>query len=412
MSEQPSRQPRWLAQLTPMKLLIVLLTVYLLIQVQVIILLVLLAILFATVIEMPLRRLESRGMPRSLGILTIYAGILAGLIVLLLVFVPLVSREAQDFGRQAPVLVDQLAENWRASDNPLLSGSGYRLLTRLSFQLENPPAPPGGAAIDAIGRIALVGLGIVSMFVMGFYWLMEKTLIRRLLLSNLDEGTGDRIARIWEDVEGKVGGWLRGQLLLCLIIGGSAGIGYYLLDVRFWLLLAVLAGVMELIPILGPWIGGIPAVMVALLDSWEKAAIVAIFLILLQLAENAILVPRIMKGTIGLSPLTVFIAVLAGGAYMGVLGALLAIPFAAALQVILGDLIRERQRQMQLTTGVQSPSLDWRGIFGQFLTPEQIERATRNGPTSPAVDDEGRTARDRAMGTREPGRPPASEPGS
>ncbi len=370
--EQQQQQSR-LRHLTPIKLLVVLLVFYLLVQVQIIVLLVILALLFATIIEKPLRRLENRGVPRAPGILVIYATILASLIVLGLVFVPLIVQESQAFGRQAPDLLDQSAENWRESDNPILSGSGYRLLTRLSFQLENPPPPPGGVALDAVGQIAAVGLGIVSMFVIGFYWLMEKRLIRQLVLSQLDDNAQRRMTRIWEDVEIKVGGWLRGQLLLCLIIGVAAGLIYYILDVRFWFLLALLAGVMELIPILGPWVGAIPAVMVALLDSWEKALILAIALAFLQLAENTILVPRIMKGTIGLSPLTVFVAVLAGGAYMGVLGALLAIPIAAGLQVIIGDLIRERQRQMQLApAGMATSSLDWRGIFGQFLTHDQV----------------------------------------
>jgi predicted PurR-regulated permease PerM len=377
MNEPRPQQRSRLFQLTPLKLLIVLLVFYLLIQVQIIVLLVILALLFATIIEKPLRRLESRGVPRAAGILSIYATILASLIILGVVFVPLITQETQAFGRQAPGLIEQVAENWRESDNPILSGSGYRMLTQLSFRLENPPPPPGGVAIDAVGQVAAVGLGIVSMFVIGFYWLMEKRLIRQLLLAQLDDNAQQRVTRIWDDVEVKVGGWLRGQLLLCLIIGTAAGLIYYIADVRFWFLLAVLAGVMELIPILGPWVGAIPAVMVALLDSWEKALIVAIALAFLQLAENTILVPRIMKGTIGLSPLTVFIAVLAGGVYMGVLGALLAIPIAAGLQVIVGDLIRERQRQMQLApaTTTASTSLDWRGIFGQFLTHDQIRNA-------------------------------------
>lgn len=372
MDERRPEQSSRLRYLTPIKLLVVLLVFYLLVQVQIIVLLVILALLFATIIEKPLRRLEGRGVPKAAGILSIYVTILAGLIVLGLVFVPVIVQETQAFGRQAPDLLDQSAENWRESDNPILSGSGYRLLTRLSFQLENPPPPPGGVAIDAVGQIAAVGLGLVSMFVIGFYWLMEKSLIRQLVLSQLDDNAQRRVTRIWEDVEIKVGGWLRGQLLLCLIIGVAAGLIYYILDVRFWFLLAILAGVMELIPILGPWVGAIPAVMVALLDSWEKALILAIALAFLQLAENTVLVPRIMKGTIGLSPLTVFVAVLAGGAYMGVLGALLAIPIAAGLQVIIGDLIRERQRQMHLApAGMTTSSLDWRGIFGQFLTHDQ-----------------------------------------
>lgn len=394
---RPEQRGRFL-QLTPLKLLVVLLVFYLLVQVQVIVLLLILALLFATIIEKPVRRLESQGIPRAAGILGMYAVLLSGLVVLVLVFVPLISQETRVFSRQAPELIEQVAEEWRTSDNPILSGSGYRLLTRINFQLENPAPPSGDVALDAVGQAAAVGLGLVSMFVIGFYWLMEKRLIRELLLAQLDENARQRVTRIWDDVEVKVGGWLRGQLLLCLIIGIAAGSIYYIMDVRFWFLLALLAGVMELIPILGPWVGAVPAVMVALLDSWEKALIVAIALAILQLAENTVLVPRIMKGTIGLSPLTVFVAVLAGGVYMGVLGALLAIPIAAGLQVVVGDLIRERQRQIQLASDSVATSqgtLDWRGIFGQILTQEpggrraqetEQEREPEQGDTDENID--------------------------
>lgn len=412
MNERRSEQSGRLTQLTPLKLLIVLLIFYLLVQVQVIVLLVILALLFATIIEKPLRLLENQGVPRAAGILALYASLLTGLAILILVFAPLIAQETQSFSRQAPELIDQVAENWRTSDNPLLSGSGYRLLTRLSWQLENPPAPPGQAAIDAVGQVAAVGLGLVSMFVIGYYWLMEKRLIRQLVLAQLDENAQHRVTRVWDDVEAKVGGWLRGQLLLCLIIGVAAGMIYYALDVRFWFLLALLAGVMELIPILGPWVGAIPAVMVALLDSWEKALILAVLLGLLQLAENTVLVPRIMEGTIGLSPLTVFVAVLAGGVYMGVLGALLAIPIAAGLQVVVGDLIRERQRQMQLSpvgAAIERRPLDWRGIFGQFLTHDQPSR--RNPEEEPSGEDAG-SSRDDEGEPHERHRPSSEQPGS
>src|SRR5690606_21399060 len=154
----------------------------------------------------------------------------------------------------------------------------------------------------------------------------------------------------------KLGDWLRGQLLLMVIIGTCAGTFYAIVDVRFWLLLALVAGLTEAIPIIGPWIGGIPAVMLALVDSWEKAIVVAVFLGLLQLLENTIIVPRVMRGTIGLSPLAVFIAVLAGGQFAGPLGALLALPIAATIQVIIFEVLRSRDRELVLEHGFFGPA--------------------------------------------------------
>jgi predicted PurR-regulated permease PerM len=372
--------------LTPVSLLIVLLIFYLMVQIQIIVFLLLFAVLFATVIERPVIRLEHRGVPRPIGILLTYVAILLGLVGLGLIFVPIISNEARAFSAEVPILLDDVAANWRTSDNQLLSRTGYRLVTQLKFRIENPPPPTGGTAIGLLTGVGTVAFGLVATFVIAFYYLMEKRLFKQLILQNLGSQTRERVNSLWNDVEMKVGQWLRGQLTLCVIIGVCAGIGYGLIGLRFWLLLAVFAGITEIIPIIGPWIGGIPAFMVALLDSWQKAIIVAIFLIMLQFLENSVLVPRIMKGAVGLSPLTVFLAVLAGGEFMGPLGALLAIPFAAAVQIIIADALRMRQQRAELALagmgGVSgSPaSQPWRHVLTQFLSDPDRELGSRGSP--------------------------------
>lgn len=356
--------------LTPASLLIVLLIFYLVVQIQTIVFLVLFAILFATVIERPVLKLEARGMPRAAGILTVYSVILLALVLLGFIFVPLITAEARTFSQEAPNLIQDLADKWRTSDNRFLARTGYRFLTQLKFRLDNPPPPTGGTAVGLITGIGAAIFGLVATFVIGFYYLMEKHLVKRLLLQNLRPATRDRVNTVWNDVEAKVGDWLRGQLTLCVIIGVASGFGYGLLGLRFWLLLALFAGITELVPVIGPWIGGIPAFAVAMLDSWQKAIIVAVFIVLLQFTENSILVPRVMRGAIGMSPLTVFLAVLAGGQFMGPLGALLAIPFAAAIQVIIGDALRVRRERSEIVTAPAQPqphSPGWRSVLTQFL---------------------------------------------
>ncbi len=363
--------------LTPLSLLIVLVIFYLFVQVQIVVFLLLFAVLFATVIERPVIKLEKRGMPRAAGILTVYATILVVVVGLSLMVVPLVTSEARIFMDEIPIIMEDVAEGWRTSDNQLLSTTGYRLITQLRFRFENPPPPTSGTAIGLISNIGGVIFGLIATFVIGFYYLMEKRLFKRLLLLQLSASNRDRTNAIWNDVESKVGDWLRGQLFLMLIIGVAAGIGYGFIGVRFWLLLAIWAGITELVPIIGPWIGGIPAVAIALLHSWQQAALVVAFIVLLQLAENSILVPRIMKGTIGLSPLTVFLAVLAGGQYMGPLGALLALPIAAALQVVIQDVLRVRQQRVALGPAFEEgidPPQSWRSIVTQFLADDERDQ--------------------------------------
>jgi predicted PurR-regulated permease PerM len=373
--------------LTPMSLLIVLLIFYLMVQVQIIVFLLLFAVLFATVIERPVIRLENRGFPRPAGIFMMYGAILLGLVGLGLVFVPLITNEARNFTTEAPILLDEVAASWRTSDNQLLSRTGYRLVSQLKFRIENPPPPTGGTAIGLLTGVGTVVFGIVATFVIAFYYLMEKHRFKRLLLQNLQPETRERVNAVWNDVEMKVGQWLRGQLTLCVIIGVFAGIGYGLIGLRFWVLLAVFAAVTEIVPIIGPWIGGIPAFIVALLDSWQKAILIAVFLIILQFLENSVLVPRVMKGAVGLSPLTVFLAVLAGAEFMGPLGALLAIPFAAAIQIIIADALRIRQQQrtelafaVGPATSTQGGVQQWRTVLTQFLADPDKEPPSSSAP--------------------------------
>jgi predicted PurR-regulated permease PerM len=367
-SEERRRRSRR-ATLTPLSLFIVLIIFYLVVQVQIVVLLLLFSVLFATLIERPVIRLESRGFPRAGAILTVYLAILAVSAGVFLLVVPPITAEALRFWNEAPVLLGDLAEEWRTSGNSFLSTTGYRVATQLQFRIENPPPPTGSTAIGLVTGVGGALFGLVSTFVIGFYYLMEKPLFRKLTLDLIRPDNREWVNSVWDNVEAKLGDWLRGQLLLMSIIGVAAGAWYAILDVRFWLLLGLIAGITEAIPIIGPWIGGIPAVMLALVDSWEKAIAVAIFLGLLQLLENTILVPRVMRGTIGLSPLAVFIAVLAGGQFAGPLGALLALPIAATIQVVIIEVLRSREEELALERGLtfDSTGPSWRAILTQFI---------------------------------------------
>ena len=373
-STEPRRRRSRRSTLTPLSLFIVLVVAYLVIQVRIVVLLLLFSILFATLIERPVIRLERRGFPRAGAILVVYLAILVVATSVFLLIVPPITSEALRFWDEAPVLLDDLAEEWRTSGNSFLSTTGYRIATQLEFRIENPPPPTGSTAIGLVTGVGGVLFGLVSTFVIGFYYLMEKPLFRKLTLDLVRPENPEWVNQVWDNVEAKLGDWLRGQMLLMLIIGTAAGAWYAILDVRFWLLLALVAGITEAIPIIGPWIGGIPAVMLALVDSWEKAIAVAIFLGILQLLENTILVPRVMRGTIGLSPLAVFIAVLAGGQFAGPLGALLALPVAATIQVIITEVLRAREEELALETGLTASAggPPWRSILTQFLGPDAV----------------------------------------
>jgi len=370
--------------LTAASLFLVLIGFWIMTRVEATIVLGLFGLLLGTILEGPVRRLEQRHIPRPAGIAMIYAAIIGMLVLLVFLIIPVIRDEANSVRDNLPGQLENLEQEWRESSNPLLSGTGAALIGQAGNVFDDTGGDVEVSSdavqnvIPVISNITTGVIGVVTTLVITFYYLMEKAFIRRLVISQLDPRRQPRVERIWQDVENKVGGWMRGQLTLMLIIGVIATVSYGILDIRFWPLLGLWAGLTEIIPIVGPWIGGVPAVIVALTQGWEKALIVGLVIVGMQSLENWVLVPRVMRGAVGLTPLTVFVAILVGTQFMGVTGAILAIPIAAAIQVILSDYFSSRQlkREPQQQSG-------WRWMLSRAGARD--DEPPPNGERSPDV---------------------------
>lgn len=337
-------------KLTPMSLLLVLVVFTLLTNLSSLIVSVLMALLLGTILEGPVARLQKRGFPRAAAIAVCYVAIISAIVAMVLVILPVVQNQATEFRETFPEQMRELQADWQSSSNSLLNSTGADLLQRGIDLVEgngdgapNVTGEAAAAAIPIVGSLIGAIASIITTLVVTFYYLLEKTLVRRVVVEQVSPNLRERVDALWSDVERKVGGWLRGQLLLCAIIGTIATVSYGLIGLNFWPLLGLWAGVTEILPIVGPWIGGVPAVVVALTMGFDKAIMVALVILLMQTLENWFLVPRVMRGAVGLTPLTVFVAILAGTELMGFVGAVLAIPVAAGLQVILTDIINRRR---------------------------------------------------------------------
>jgi predicted PurR-regulated permease PerM len=316
---------------------------WLLIQVRSILVILVLAILLAAAIDPLVFRLRRRGFRRGQAILTVYGGILLTLTVLLYLVVPPLITQATELIDSIPTILDDLEEQALTSDNQFVRTSVYRTLVRVENAYLEFRANPSIESQTAIGWFTTV-VGFlfttVTVMIVAFYWMTEKAVIKRLVLGLVPLHHRDRAHTLWDQIEVRLGGWTRGQLLLMLTIGVLSAIAYYLMDLPFWLPLGIWAGLTEVIPFIGPYLGGAAAVTVALTVSWQKALLVLVFVIVLQQVEGAVLVPRVMK------TLTVVVAVLVGGAVLGPVGAILAIPVGAACQVLLQDLLKQRQDEL------------------------------------------------------------------
>jgi predicted PurR-regulated permease PerM len=278
---------------------------------------------------------RTKGMPRWLAILIIYLvflGVLVGLAVLVI-----------------PPLVSQAREMWSALPRMLSDGQQWLidrgLLNREFTFREAVEQAPVGSGGDAVGTVvnAIWGLmgglfGFITILILSFYLLVDAENIVRTFVRLFPKPERGRVEEACRRVSTKVSAWLGGQLFLAAVIGGSAAIGLFLMGVPYFYVLALIAGIGEMIPIVGPLVAAVPAVAVAFTVSPTLALGVAVFFLLQQQIENHVLVPKVMERQVGVSAVVVIVALLIGGSLLGVVGAILAVPTAAILQVLFEEL--------------------------------------------------------------------------
>ncbi len=281
-------------------------------------------------------------LPRWLAILVLYLFILGTLTGIgFMIFPPLV-KQAHQFWDALPRMFD------KAQDFLMAKGLLTEHLT-LREAVERAPASRGGEAVGTVmGAVAgVVGgiFGLLTILILTFYLLVDADSLRDGMLRLFPGDSRDRVAAASRDITVKVSAWLGGQLLLGAVIGGSSAIGLWLLGIPFFYVLALISGIGELIPVVGPILAAIPAVLVAATVSVNKVLLVVGFFVVQQQLENHILVPKIMSRQVGVSAVTVIVALLIGGNLLGIVGAILAIPTAAILQVLVSEFTNSHDQE-------------------------------------------------------------------
>ena len=172
------------------------------------------------------------------------------------------------------------------------------------------------------------------MLVIGFFWMSATEKFDRSVIALLPPKRAAEMRSLAAELSQRAGGWVRGQVILMVFIGTVTFVGLFVLQVPYPVALATWASLMEIIPIIGPFLGAIPAILVAFQVSPWLALATAILYVIVQQLENNILVPKIMERAVGLHPILVMVGVLAGGVLYGILGIVIAVPLVAAMQVL------------------------------------------------------------------------------
>src|SRR5262249_10948331 len=216
--------------------------------------------------------------------------------------------------------------------------------------VQNAPVTAGGNAVSTV-LVALWGFigglfGVVTILILSFYLLIEAESLFSYITRFVPQQRRAHFTTASREGVAKVSAWLRAQLVLAGVMGVFAAVGLGLMGEPYFYVVALIAAIGETIPVVGPIIGGITAVVVAITVSPKLALSVGIYFLVLHQLESNILVPKIMERRVGVRPVTVIIALLIGGSIEGLIGAILAVPTAAILAVVVDELTANADKQI------------------------------------------------------------------
>ncbi len=272
--------------------------------------------------------LRKHRFPKILAVFIPYFSILTAIFLLIAPLVQLFFPQVQSFLSGLPLFLNQSAGLFGLSIDQ----------KDVQAYISGEFASIGKNAIAVTGKIFGSVFITISVFFISFYFLMYHETFKRWVASLFHKDSRDKVYETLQLVDEKLGAWFRGEVVLMFSIGFMTWIALTLVNMPYALPLAVIAGFLEIVPTLGPTLSAIPAVIVALTISPPLALTVIVIYIIIQQLENTLLVPKVMQRAVGLNPVVVIIAIMIGANIMGVVGALLAIPFVSFLVVIFNNI--------------------------------------------------------------------------
>ena len=296
------------------------------------------AIIIASALEPILRYAQSKKIPRLLSLVVIYLLFFIFFAALIYIFLPLVLDQLRDFFQNYPTYFGKIEEAAGViTFLPGLSGNIHELLSQLTEQI-----PSLTSLISYISAIFGGILSFVVVLVVSFYLSVSQNALDNFLRAILPPQFEVYVHSLWVRAQYKMGRWLQAQILLSFIMALIVGLGLWILGVKYAFLVAVIAGVLEIVPYVGPIVSGGLATLLALSQSPILGLWTLIFFIVAQQLEGHILVPLLIKKLVGLNPVAVILAILVGAKLGGILGILLAVPIAAVIDEFFDDLAKRK----------------------------------------------------------------------
>jgi predicted PurR-regulated permease PerM len=302
------------------------------------------SIIMGTVIRPVVTWLNLHGIPRLAGVILVYLLLLVLFIGFVLLLFPMIIEQGTTISTALPGYYQGFREWMTNNPNQLILRLGgflpWTYTGAQPVQQTGEQVLASAAQVIGYGALAVKIIFVaIIVLLLTFHWTLEGPRTIQSLLMLIPTGKRENISELISAMETKVGAFIAGEGVLCLAIGTMALIAYLLIGLPNALLLALLAGILEAVPMVGPLLGAIPAAAIALSIAPSKLVWVIVSTIVIQQFENSLLVPRVMRKAVGVNPFVSLLAIFAFSSFFGIAGALMAIPMAAIIQLLLDRFI-------------------------------------------------------------------------
>jgi predicted PurR-regulated permease PerM len=312
------------------------------------------AFILAAAMRPAVDALRRRGVPRGVGIAIHYVCFVAVIAGLLWLVVPRATEQVTNALGGLPSSSEELEDEANQS-----TGVRRQILEGVQQRLEELPS--AGELVDPALEIGFLGfeilIGIFFVFASAAYWIFEREKAINLVTSLIPRPRRKTVRDTWDLIDLKLGAYVRGQALLIAIVGTVLSLVFWAIGLPYWLLIGVFAGIVEIVPVIGPLLAGAVAVGVGLTVSWQLGLAAGITVLVVRLLEDYIVIPRVLGDAVGLSPLLVLFSITSVALLFGEFAVLLAIPLAAVLATLLDVVVRGKDpAEEDVPTVIFSPA--------------------------------------------------------
>jgi len=338
--------------MTVIKIILIFILFYVLFLIKDILALLFIALILASAIDPMVDWMQSKKIPRGIGVIFLYLIIFLSFTSVVTLIIPPIMEQSMELSDNFPAIMDKMSSVVDGVSSTVENVKNFSLELGFSGNVNsnfanlsnNLPQAAGGVFSTLRGVIG----GVFSFFivlVITFYMVVEEKAMKKIVWSIAPPKYHVYIMGLINRMQKKIGLWLRGQLILSFIIFLLTFLVLSILGVKYALVLAMIAGLTEFIPYFGPILASIPAIFLALTQSWMLGLIVAVMYYIIQWTENNIIVPKLMQKVVGLNPIVIIASLLIGLKLGGFPGIILSIPVATALNVFLFDVFENRIKE-------------------------------------------------------------------